>query len=546
MSGDRFDLGIKYKIMAIELLQDNRFRITINGVLGGHQIFENLGNPGEFLSSVAIDPDLPVDLGTLRKKPGGVITPVSYSKFSGANVNSPVVVFITNPKNTLIYVILKNGKIISYTNVLTSETLVDTVAGGNAEGGFYYNNYIYITGTGASKDDMSRYGPLDNSPALADNVWRGATLGAQTGLGNAVAYPSFGSVTYPKHIGHVHSNNKAYVLDFLDGVGYLHSIKTTKSSAEGDTDDGSAYNELDLPFNFLPTCIARYGKGKIVVGGIQTTDTGIKQGNGLLIFWDTFSDSWELEVPVPSALVTALYNKNGELFVGTGNRNNGMSLLKYLGGKKFELKYFFPEGHSPFHHAMDAYENRIAWGGAMTDPSINASVFAMGFKGFISNAIHNIMRITGTSTNPVISAMMFAQQASGILPRMIVAWKDGSGHGIDGNPSAGRLSIWRSEMFNLGRKFQIEKIRFPLSVAVGSNHTITPKIHIDDFQATDTLNAINNTNFPNAEKNAVYNIGEEKVRSGWHNFNLELAFTGAGVMSILMPITIEGRFLADD
>lgn len=198
--------------------------IKIKSILDGQQSGYYVGGENEFLDSLGIDPDLAATGSQVKSS--GMITPATYTAFSGANVNSGTIALITNPKDALVYAVLDNGRLISYDSVLGSETLIGTVTGSEAHGGFYYNNFIYITGTGTNHDDISRYGPLDGTPTITNGVWTGSTLGSQTKLVDTT-YPSFGNVEYPNHWGHVHVDSQAYFCDFASGRGLIHAIKTT-------------------------------------------------------------------------------------------------------------------------------------------------------------------------------------------------------------------------------------------------------------------------------------------------------------------------------
>src|SRR5258708_27477810 len=91
--------------------------------------------------------------------------PICYSKFSGVNVNAPIINIITNPKNTLTYVVLNNGRLISYNSALGVETLIAPAAGGNCSGAAFYNNYIFLLGT-STCTDVSPYCPFDGVPSF--------------------------------------------------------------------------------------------------------------------------------------------------------------------------------------------------------------------------------------------------------------------------------------------------------------------------------------------------------------------------------------------
>lgn len=138
--------------------------IKVNQIFQGHSATQYFGSEGTINTSIAIDPDLPIISTDVRTS--GFPVPVGYTEFSSTNVTGYVLAEITNPKDNLTWTIQGNGKIVVYTTALTaaSETIIGTVAGSNARGGAYYNNYIYVFGTGTSKNDVSRIGPLNTLP----------------------------------------------------------------------------------------------------------------------------------------------------------------------------------------------------------------------------------------------------------------------------------------------------------------------------------------------------------------------------------------------
>ncbi len=518
--------------------------LRIDDILGGHSPLYYQQGKNQYLASLGIDPDFPIADSTVEGgiKASGVLRPVAYAKFSGANVNGTPIAIITNPKNALVYVVLNTGRLISYSSSLASETLVGTVAGNNAEGAFYYNNYIYILGTGASKDDVSRYGPLDGTPALVDNVWKGTTLGSLTALGNAT-YPSIrASGNLPKHWGFVHSNNKAYFLDYTAGVGYVHSIKTKKVTAEGDTNDGSAYNELDLPFGFIPTAIGSFNQD-IVISGIQTTNGTLDQGKPRLFFWDpTNNVSWYRDMPIPDPIISAIFNNNGALYLWAGKftTNGGYGLYQYIGGETIRTIKIFEEGHPPLAGAVDSIGDRIVWGSWITYPVDVACVWAYGSKlAGLSPAIHNIAIATSANSPGVVTALKFAEQGSNALTKMILGWGDSLNNGLDKLSTTYQTHYFR-KMFNIGLPFTIKKISLPLGAAVAANMTLTPSILIDDASTTfDNTNSglriINNTNFPNSERRIL----QHPDVNGNNNFIFQLKWSGTALLPVLLPILID-------
>lgn len=138
--------------------------IKINDIFSGQSASQYFGSKGTYNTSVAVDPDLPI-LST-DTRTSGFPVPVGYEKFSSTNVTGSVVAQITHPKDNLLWTIQANGKVVTYSSALTSasEIIIGTVTGSNASGAAYYNNYIYVFGTGASKNDVSRIGPLNTVP----------------------------------------------------------------------------------------------------------------------------------------------------------------------------------------------------------------------------------------------------------------------------------------------------------------------------------------------------------------------------------------------
>ena len=600
--------------------------LKINSIFGGHAATQYFGAEGTFNTSIALDPDLPIISTDIRTS--GFAVPVGYAVFSGANVNAPVLRLITNPKNTLTYAVLTNGRLISYTSSFASETLiastftvtiaspavftltahglsatsssdstlgnivyfsttgalptgltagtayyvisagltanafqVSTTAGGTAvntsgtQSGThsitvatswaeYYNNYIYLfTGT-----NVSRYGPLNNSPTLTHGFWV-TTLGL-TVLSNTT-YPSLRSVTMPNHVAHVHGDNSLYFCDFgtagttIAGQGSIHRINTKKVTDEGDTNGTvvpSAYNVLDLPFGFYPTAIKSYGTDLMILG-IYTTNTVINQGKAAFVIWDpTDTTSFKLgPVFLSDPLATALLNVGGVMHVWTGNSVNGVRLSRYLGGEIVKDIVYQEEGMPPLAGAVDALGNRIVWGGFSTNPAAGGVVYAFGSKDArLPQGLHNIVKTTAATTTPIVTALKYIQQNSNITPKLVPAWTDTSAanFGMDQYSTTATLGSFIRFMFVIGQKFNITKISIPLAGSVNSTTTITPKVWFDDLSSSSSPTVINNTNYASKRK-IIYKGTELKDYIGQNNFTLEFAWSSTNPLPIAFPITIE-------
>lgn len=459
---------------------------------------------------------------------------------------------MTSPKTSLIYTYLSSGKFNSYTSAFGSETNIGTPTSGAGNGAAYYNNYIYL----ATPTNISRYGPLNGTAALTNTVWTGATLGSQTALTNTT-YPSLrGSGTFPNHPMHVHVDNKLYVGDFKDGIGYIHFIKTTKTTDEGDTDDGSTYGALDLPFGFMPMDIESYGTD-LVIAAIQTTNSTLNQGKAALFFWDTVSSSFYNIIWLPDPIVTALFNHNGLLHVFSGaistgtDVSNGYRVSVYLGGQTLKQVHYSNTGHSPLAGGVDAMGTRVVWGTfqqvnttTASSPTYYATVMAYGSKDSSFPAgVHSIAKAsaTGAAADGLVTAIKNVQQSSFAYPKLVIGSRDASNHHLDSQSTTYGTAVWHSPMINIGRKFQITRLRLPLGAAVAANMTITPKFFLDDFSSSSTTTTINSTNYANSDRH----IQQYPTIHGNHNFCLELTWSGTALLPVLFPIEIDVEELSD-
>lgn len=510
------------------------------------QASQYFGADGTYQTSVAVDPDLPIVSTDVRTS--GYAVPVGYAKFSGSNVTAPVIRLITDPKDAnKFYAILTNGRLISYTGSFASETLIGTVAGGVATWAEYYNNYIYIfTGT-----NVSRYGPLNNSPSLVDTVWTGATLGSLTALTNTT-YPSLRSVQMPNHVAHVHGDNSLYFCDFINGQGKIHRITTKKGTDEGDTNGttvASAYGVLSLPFGFYPTALESRGVF-LVISGIYTVDTVVNQGKSAIILWNTTNTVTFDTGPVflPDPLVTALLDVNGTTHIWTGNSVNGVRVSTYDGGQSIGDLCYQEEGLPPLAGAVDALGSRVVWGGFSTNPAAGAVVYAYGSKDArLPRGLHNICKTSAATTTPFVTALKYIQQNSNVTPKVVPAWTDtaAANFGIDQYSTSATLASILRFIINLGQAFELKTLMVPLAGAVGASTTITPTVYIDDLSSSVALSAINNTNFP-AKRKAVYSGLDLKNTYAHNNVVLDFAWTSTDPLPIGFPIIMDVDLKLDE
>lgn len=521
-----------------------KVEIKVNSILGGIAPSPYFTGEGQFDASIAIDPDFPItDTGGQAIRTSGALRPVAFAAFDGANVNSGVYWAMTNPKDALVYFYLGNGRLISYNSSLAGETLAATATSSSGNGAVYYNNYLYLF----TNTDVSRYGPLDGTPALTNSVWTGSTLGTQTALVNTT-YPTTGSArggAYSNHVAFVHSDNKLYFCDFdstsstaaTRNRGLIHFIRTTFSTTEGTGNDGSTYNALDLPLGFKPTCLGNWGLD-LVIGAFQGTNATLDQGHSALFFWDTTSASFYRQVSLPDPFVSAILNNNGILYIWAGkfSSTGGYSLYRYIGGDSVQEIAAFEEGHPPMAGAVDALGDRVIWGSWQTYPDNAACVWSWGSKDRrLPGALHNIARSTATasSTAGMVTCVKYVEQRSNALPAPVIGWNDATVQGIDSLSTTYQSSFWRSQRYSLGKRGIVKKIIYQLGAALAANMTIVPTIFIDDANTSTALTTINSTNYSGRRVIQQANVPFND------NFLLQLNWTGTALCPITLPIVIE-------
>lgn len=499
--------------------------IVIDNILDGWTATEYLGGDGQFQSAVGLDPELPrSDTGF---KPSGILRPTALATFSGANVTGYPVVILTNPKTTDVYVLLSNGRLIKYDKTLVTETLsYDTLGAG--DGGWYQNDYLYFP----YANDVARFGPLSGSPSMTLGVWTGATLGTQTAL-QSNTYPSLLTAKYPQHFGFNHSDDKAYFLDFKDGQGMIHFIKTTHDG----TNDSSTYNALDLPFGLLPTCGASYGND-VAIGATKITDNSVMQGGSSVFFWDTVDTSFYREVKLPGVL-TALFNEGGKIYAWSGSiaGNGKHKLYLYDGALDFVEVKRIPEGFPPHPYAVDSLDGRIIWGSFLTEPIAASVVHAYG--GISPRALQTIYKsgLTHTTTDGIITALKWVLQG---ITGLVTGGQNSntSQFLLEKVSTTYGTSIFRSKMFNIGQNFTVKEVKLPLGATLAANMTLIPKLYIDDFSKNAVLRTINSTNYTDTNRNRLIKGVPTTDANGQNNFCLELAWSGTALLPVLLPIII--------
>lgn len=506
---------------------------VIDSILPGWSSLKQIGRKGQFIASIGIDPDMPIaDSGELGTS--GVLRPTAATKISGSEVTGIIKWLVSNPKDTNVYGYANDGKIHVVQSNLTMASQLTQLTNAQGQGSAYYDNYIYFR----KNIDVARYGPLNGVAAMTQSYWVG-TLG-KTALSNTT-YPSIRGVQMPngKMLRSAFANNNLYFCDVnSSGEGIINYIATKKTTVEGDTNNGSTYNALNLGVGRYPTDIENYGT-ELAISVIEGVDTTAKQTRAKIIFWDYTSASFAkiIERELADPIITALRNINGILFVFSGNANGGFRVGYFVGGYTYKQIYFCADSMPPLAGAIDHMITRFIWGGYTTYPEASASVFARGSKHEdVPMGIHNILKTTSAGANGLVTALAYVQNNSFALQEPLVAWSDDSAKGIDKLGTSYGVNVWRSEMFRIGRNFKITGLHIPLSKAVAANMTLIPKFYIDDESSNKAVKTINNTNYAASER---YISNENLQIQGKQNFILELRWSGSALLPVALPIFID-------
>lgn len=520
----------------------------------------------EYGDALAINPYMTPaadDARLLFIKPYGILAPTVTNTLSTTLAGYPYWM-IPNPKDAKTYVYAANGSIYSLNNGLTSLTSVgDLNDGGTASGNGceYYDNYMYF----ARDTTVARYGPLNGIASFTDDYWA-STLG-KTALSNTTYDATGGSaLETPNHVLHRHSDGKLYIADVVGGQGTIHYIKTSKTTVEGDTDNGSTYDALDLPFGYYPTAMASYGDF-LVIGAVEMTG-GIdfnKTGRARIIFWDTTSPTYNqiIDTEFSSTTISKIVNVNGTLFVFSGRPSGGgLSLYRYIGGNSLEEVAVIVECSLPLPGAVFHDTNSLYFAGG-TYNFYSESSSRIYMYDLRLNALHCIGGQANQTFQPYITSIAPSAGGYGDNATSLVysGYGEGSTFGISKqnfnfNLDAVGTSVseldaeWISKPFNIGQPFKILKVRVPLLYPDGltADVDITPSFIIDANQSTVDLTSINITNYATRAGKKSFSLKPPAgtVITGENSFRFRLKWNNGSVIPVDLPITIEYELLDDE
>lgn len=550
--------------------------IVINSILGGESTSENFSSDGQFLHSFGIDPDLPsgegsyLGGGTINTgKPSGFLRPV-YVSPSEATMPGASMWIVPNPKLETAYLYGADGSVYTTTYANDITGLGDLNDGGTASGNgaAYYDNYIYF----ARDTTVARYGPLNGTPAFTDDYW--VTTLSKAALSNT-EYPEVIQVQtsavqapYPNHVMKRHSDGALYFADTVGNQGYIHKIKTTKTTVEGDTNDGSTEQVLDLPFGYWPTSIESYGESLVIAvyeGRVSGTDPQILGSRAKIIFWDCVSDSYNqiIDFEFPDLFISRIINVNGYLYTISGTPNGspgGVRICRYLGGNSFEQIALINNNYLPPHDAVDHNLYRLYIAGNEDTGDFYPCVRAVGSQIGAPVGLFTVMG-TGTTSTTGISSLKIVENGEYLNQRLpMIASTQDTGSALLGQKNSwlnstknsGDTQFFISQVYPIGQRFKITKIRIPLASSLvntlGLSKQIDIIVYVDGLQRSMNIQSISNTTFPADSATStlpLVAVIEPENCTGQYNFALRLNWTSAELITIALPITIEYEIIPD-
>lgn len=509
----------------------SRIEITRDIYLRGQSSSEYIGLAGQYQASIGIDPDMPKSDSAVR--PCGLLRPTSMAKFSSTEITGVPLWMVSNPKDTNLYVYANDGKCHVVTSALAMGTALNSgnaLTASSANGACYYDNKIIL----CKNTEVAVY-QLWNT-TLDQTYW--TTTLSLTALTDTT-YPSINGVEMPNHVCHRHTDDKCYIADVVANQGVLHYIKTTKTTYEGDTDDGSTYNALDFDHGWYPTAIESFDN-YLLIALIEGTSTSVNQKPAKLALWDTFSSSFEDVTPdnFNFPLITALKNVNGSVYIFAGNATGGCHVSKFMGVNMVEPVAYLPDAYPPLNGAVDHLLSRMVFGSKTTIPTAAGCVYAIGslYPDFApTTGVHGILKNSGSGANPWVTCLRyFSQDAS--KPQPIIGWDDDSAKGLDKISTTYGNSYFMDAVQRIGRPFRITRIVVPLAQAVAANMTLTVKAVFDgDTSSVVTLATINNTN---NSGDLNINIKPQTGARGMNDFYLQFEWSGTVLMTVSLPIKV--------
>ena len=145
-----------------------------------------------------------------------------------------------------------------------------------------------------------------------------------------------------------------------------------------------------------------------------------------------------------------------------------------------------------------------------------------------------------TYDTSIITAVLRGQQNIA-FPQFIMGGQGtGSEYALFKKTTTYDFTCWRSQVYQIGRHFDVLQIKFTIVPDMAANMTIIPVLYFDNEDSSSVGTTINYTNYPNA--NRLISLSSDTFGGAVHgknNFFLELQFTGTALVAVGLPIAVD-------
>ena len=241
---------------------------------------------------------------------------------------------------------------------------------------------------------------------------------------------------------------------------------------------------------------------------------------------------------LPDPLCSALENVNGVLYAFCGNPGQkGVRVLRFIGGYSFEEVLYLEDSFPPYAGATDHLMNRVLFGGFSTlgGSGNHGCIYAIGSNiSGVSNGLFNVMRSAGASTSLSVSSILVPNNTDFVSPNYYMGIEGAATDSIERNATTYGSASFHSELFRIGKEFEVTSIKIPLAQQISTNMTIIVQIVTDNASTTTNVATINVTNYPDNDRFVTIH---PSVR-GKHDFEFRLRWSGTSLLTVGLPIEI--------
>lgn len=144
-----------------------------------------------------------------------------------------------------------------------------------------------------------------------------------------------------------------------------------------------------------------------------------------------------------------------------------------------------------------------------------------------------------TYASSLISAVTRVQQ-NNEFPQYVIGGQKAASYALFKKSDTYDFTVWRSPVYNIGKNFDVLKVKFAVSGGITGSKEITPVLYFDNESSTSSATPINTTNYTSGTK--LFSLSSMNFSNsvhGRHNFFLELQMTGTALSVVKLPIEIE-------